>query len=131
MFYGVAGHHFIELLFQTKRYPTPRLGKISTQLAQRPIKFAAGEEPWSPYEVDEQRIAIVSSRDGWQVYTREEDVRQGDIAEEGTRRYEAWEVMEEVRSGLGKNREDIIRLVGMEGLVSLTLNKGAKNGPFT
>jgi hypothetical protein len=100
MFYGVAGHHFIELLFQfqtlLERYPTTRLRQISTEFARRLIKFAIGDSPWSPYEAGEQRIAVVSSPDGWQVYTREDDVRHGEVSEDGTRRYGAWEVVEEV-----------------------------------
>ncbi|KAG4428509.1 hypothetical protein IFR05_016006 [Cadophora sp. M221] len=125
IFYGVAGHHFIELLFQfqtlKERYPTDRLRAISTEFSQRLIKFAVGEAPWSSYEAEEQRIAVVSSRDGWQVYTREEDVRQALLCEDGGRRYDAWEVMEEVWSALKTrpDKEEIIRMVGMEGLEGL------------
>ena len=130
MFYGVAGHHFIELLFQfqtlLERFPTQRLRKISTEFAQRLIKFAVGEAPWSPYEAHEQRIAVVSSRDGWQVYTREEDVRQGGLTEEGGRRYDAWETVEEVWAGLEINKEDTIRILGMEGLSSLIVPPDAR-----
>ncbi|PVH68239.1 alpha/beta-hydrolase [Cadophora sp. DSE1049] len=123
-FYGVAGHHFIELLFQfqtlLERYPTHRLCEISTDFSRMLIKFAVGEEPWSPYEASEQRIAVVSSRDGWQVYTRDQDVNQADLSEEGGRRYEAWETVDEVLAGLEeKNREEIVRLLGMDGLMSL------------
>ena len=123
IFHDVAGHHFVELLFQfmtlMERYPIRRLSNISIGFAHRLIKFAVGEAPWGPYEAVEQRIAVVSSRDGWQVYTREEDVRQGGINEEGGRRYEAWEVIEEILAGLGENREDILRKIGVEGLASL------------
>ncbi|KAH7403893.1 Alpha/Beta hydrolase protein, partial [Cadophora sp. MPI-SDFR-AT-0126] len=123
IFYGVAGHHFIELLFQfqtlIERYPTARLRTISTEFAQRLIKFAVGEAPWSPYEAEEQRISVVSSRDGWQVYTREEDVRQQGLSEDGGRRYSEWEMMEEVWAGLQNDREETVRMVGMEGLMGL------------
>jgi hypothetical protein len=129
--YSIAGHHFIELLFQfmtlRERYPTPRLQDISTDFARRLIKFANGEAPWSPYEADKQHIAVVSSRDGWQVYTREEDVRQGGINEEGGRRYEAWEVVEKVLAGLGEDREDIVSAIGFEGLLGSAIPPGAGN----
>ncbi|KAH9224255.1 Alpha/Beta hydrolase protein [Leptodontidium sp. 2 PMI_412] len=114
IFYGVAGHHFIELLFQfqtlKERYPTDRLRAISTEFSQRLIKFAVGAAPWSPYEADEQRIAVVSSRDGWQVFTREEDMQQALLCEDGGRRYDAWEVMEEVWTALETraDKEDVM-----------------------
>lgn len=123
LFYGVAGHHFVELLFQfmtlLERYPTPGLREISTEFARKLIKFANGEAPWSPYEAENEYIAVVSSRDGWQVYKREEDVIQGAVSEDGGRRYEAWGVMEHVWANLGQNKEEILRAVGFEGLLGL------------
>ena len=62
-FYGVS-HHTIDLLYLAGiplRYPTEEAetdGKIAVELLHAWIKFAYGEQPWSPYSQDQTELVI-------------------------------------------------------------------------
>jgi hypothetical protein len=122
-YYGVAGHHFIELGFQfmtlQERYPHPKLTEISTEFARRLIMFANGKAPWEEFEVREQRVAVVSSGKGWRTYTREEDEALEPMEEEGGRRYEVWEALDEVFTELKAKGRDVYQELKLEKIMAL------------
>lgn len=66
------------------------------------VSVWAGKEPWEEYKLgeDEEKIMVVSGRDGWRVKSREADKVESKDAEDGERRYRCWEVLEDVMRDL-------------------------------
>ncbi|ODQ52658.1 alpha/beta-hydrolase [Saitoella complicata NRRL Y-17804] len=93
---GMA-HHALDIvyLFQSyhSQFTSPSQVALSKQMGAMWIAFANGEEPWSPYKVDDGRKAMCIGPGECRVKTEKEDDREG-------RRGEAWRVME--RIGVGK-----------------------------
>ncbi|BFZ61681.1 hypothetical protein YB2330_002754 [Saitoella coloradoensis] len=93
---GMA-HHALDIvyLFQSyhSQFTSPAQIALSKQMGAMWIAFANGEEPWSPYEVDDGRKAMCIGPGECRVKTEKEDEAEG-------RRGEAWRVME--RIGVGK-----------------------------
>jgi hypothetical protein len=133
--YQIPGHHFIDLLYLFRtlrdRYSRTKDKEISDEFGKRWLAFGAGKEPWDEYKEGEEKIMVVSGREGWVVKSREVDEVESKEAEEGERRYRCWEVLGDVMRDLvtGERGEvkgeetrlawgpegGIYRLVGMEG----------------
>ncbi|KAE9367251.1 alpha/beta-hydrolase [Stipitochalara longipes BDJ] len=123
-YYGVAGHHFVELAFQflnfCERYPHPKLVDVSVEFARRLVVFANGREPWEEFEIrDGERIAVVNSGRGWRTYTREEDERVGNLEEEGGRRYAVWEALGTVYEQARGRGRNVFEELKMERIMAL------------
>lgn len=105
----VAGHHFIELLLLfgplSERYQTQKLKDISEEYGRRWLRFVVGEEPWAQYETgNEEKIMVINGRTGFELRTREEDVVESEVSEEGARRYKGWGAVREVMQDLAKEK---------------------------
>jgi hypothetical protein len=74
----MPGHHFVEslFLFQTlmERFPSRKLRDLSDAYGRRWIKFAAGDEPWEEYRLDdgaeEGKIMVINGRTGFEIRSR-------------------------------------------------------------
>ncbi|KAB5546911.1 Alpha/Beta hydrolase protein [Coniochaeta sp. 2T2.1] len=111
-FYGVPGHHALELNFLfttlTERYPSKKYADISTEFARRWIDFANDVEPWEPYQLTDESIAVVDYQHGWSTRTRAEDMTRYRDGDEWFRRYEAWEVVGDILAQHGTRAQEIL-----------------------
>lgn len=64
-------------------------------MARRWIKFAHGQAPWKAFTLKDQIVAVVDGPLGWMERTREVDERLSKKSEEGQRRYQAWEILDD------------------------------------
>lgn len=134
--YQIPGHHFIELLYLfgtlKERYPNQRLKDISEEYGKKWLMFAVGQKPWAEYDIEEEKIMIISGGEGFDLRTRKEDELKSATADEGERRYKAWEVIDDIMADLGsENGEEIRmgwgpdggfwRLAGLEGPYGVVL----------
>jgi len=110
----IPGHHFIDLLFlfQTlrDRYPTKKLRKLSEEFGKAWLRFGAGLEPWKEFRKgeNEESIMVFNGVDGCSLRSRKEDERISASAEEGERRYKAWETAAEVFQDLAKGERGVL-----------------------
>ncbi|KAM6520250.1 hypothetical protein FALCPG4_013799 [Fusarium falciforme] len=122
-FSNVLGHHFVELIYQfmmyTERFPLQKQRDISLGFVKKWTAFAYGEEPWTPY-TSEEAIAVADSREGWVVRTRDEDLERSAQDEGGQRRYEQWEVLDEVCQALGGQAVKAVQALSFPTLATLS-----------
>ncbi len=60
------------------------------------------------YRADDEAISVVDYRHGWSTVTREEDIEQYQDSEEGYRKYEAWEVVDNALAKHGSKAQEIL-----------------------
>lgn len=117
------------------------LRHLSEEFGRRWLRFANGEAPWEEFRLDgkeeDGKIMIVSGKEGWIVKSRKQDHEESRLAEEGPRRYEAWEAIgsavrdlatgergnaqgEEARLAWGPDG-GIFRLAGLKGPAGVVL----------
>ncbi|KAH8729924.1 Alpha/Beta hydrolase protein [Ilyonectria robusta] len=122
-FSGVLGHHFIELAYQfmtlMDRFPLQKQRDISIGFARKWTAFAYGEEPWAPYMLADETIAVADSREGWVVRTRAEDMESSADDEGGQRRYAKWEALDAVFCELGDGAVAAVTALSFPTLVTL------------
>jgi len=106
----IPGHHFVEslFLFQTlmERFPSRKLRDLSEAYGRRWIKFAAGDEPWEEYRLDdgaeEGKIMVINGRTGFEIRSRRDDEWESAVYEEGERRYRGWKMVAEIMGNIVK-----------------------------
>ncbi|KAH7166571.1 Alpha/Beta hydrolase protein [Dactylonectria macrodidyma] len=120
---GVLGHHFIELVYQfmtlMERFPLQKQRDISIGFARKWTAFAYGEDPWAPYMLADETIAVADSREGWVVRTRSKDMETSADDEGGQRRYTKWEALDAVFSELGDGAVAAVAALSFPTLVTL------------
>jgi hypothetical protein len=128
----IPAHHFIELLFLfgtlRERYPTQRSKDLSDEFGKRWLKFGVSIGPWDEYKFDgseeDGKLMLISGAEGWLVKTRKRDEEESKNAEEGERRYAAWEalssVMKAIASGeKGEVQGEEMKRVWIRGIFGL------------
>lgn len=105
--FQIPGPHSIELTFifgtLKDKYPSKKLRDLSDEYGKRWIAFGVGQKPWKEFGAEEN-IMVIEGRKGFDLRTRKEDEAQSRLAEEGERRYKAWETFQEVMSDLVHER---------------------------
>lgn len=104
----------------TERFPLQKQRDISLGFVKKWTAFAYGEEPWTPYTSEEEAIAVADSREGWVVRTRDEDLERSAQDEGGQRRYEQWEVLDEVCQALGGQAVKAVQALSFPTLATLS-----------
>ncbi|KAF5962787.1 carboxylesterase, type B [Fusarium bulbicola] len=122
-FYGVLGHHFIELVYQfmtfMERLPLQRQRDVCVGFVRRWTAFAYGEEPWSQYTWVDKVVEVADSREGWVVRSRVRGLVVSAYDEGGQRLHEKWEALDEVFRSLGVKAPAAVEALSFPTLVTL------------